>query len=126
MLAPDNLGYGDSDKPLDAKSYNLKRLAGHIDSLISNEGLDTVVGVGHDWGSQVLSAAAVWHPDRFEKLAFISVPYNPPGFFDLDAINAQSLENLGYPQFGYWYFFNSYDAADLIVDNVRRPPFCYV
>ena len=119
VLAPDCLGYGDSDKPLALEAYNLRGLAGHLDALLCNEGLETVVGVGHDWGVNVLSHAAVWHRERFEKLAFLSVAYSPPGFFDVDAINAQGLQERGYTEFGYWYFFNSYDAVDIIGEHVR-------
>lgn len=121
VLVPDLIGYGDSDKPVDVQAYRLKAFSGHLDAIIGEESLGTVVGVGHDWGVNVLSAAAVYHPERFEKLAFLSVPYNPPGMVDLDAINAQGLQDHGYTQFGYWYFFNSYDAVDIIVENVRWP-----
>lgn len=71
----------------------------------------------------VLSHAAVWYPERYEKLAFITVGYNPPGPFDIDALNALGLQNAGYMSFSYWYFFNSYDAAAVISDSVRPPPF---
>ncbi|KAJ8130959.1 hypothetical protein O1611_g2665 [Lasiodiplodia mahajangana] len=51
---------------------------------------------------------------------FVTVPYGPAGlFFDIDAVNALSLETLGYAQFGYWYFFNSWDTADLISYNLE-------
>ncbi|KAK2591164.1 hypothetical protein QQS21_011140 [Conoideocrella luteorostrata] len=119
VIAPDLLGYGDSDKPTDTNKYKLKTLSRDIDAIIGHEGLDTVVGVGHDWGVNVLSAAAVWYPERFEKLAFLDVGYSPPGFFDVDAINANGLANWGYTPFGYWYFFNSYDAANLMRDNIE-------
>lgn len=118
IIAPDCLGYGDSDKPTDLEAYHLKRLSGHITELLDAEDVETVVGVGHDWGTNVLSRTVVWHPDRFEKLAYLSVGYSAPGvFFDVDAANAQGLELLGYMQFGYWYFFNSYNAADLAATN---------
>lgn len=119
VLAPDCLGYGDSDMPLAVEAYNLKRLGGHLMEMLDEEGLQTVVGVGHDWGTNVLSRTAVWHPERFEKLAFLSLGYNVPGLFvDIDILNAMSLEQLGYLQFGYFYFFNSYNGADLAASNV--------
>ena len=48
IVAPDLLGYGGSDKPLDAEAYTLKRQAEEVIAL-----LDCVVGgkavfVGHD------------------------------------------------------------------------------
>jgi soluble epoxide hydrolase/lipid-phosphate phosphatase len=123
VLAPDLLGYGESDLPADIEAYHMKRLSGHLTEIIDNEKLATVVGVGHDKGSTFLSALYVWAPKRFEKLAFLSVGYSPPGTFtDIDAINAQSQVQLGYMQLGYWYFFNSYDADELIRKNVGLPP----
>lgn len=122
VLAPDLLGYGESDLPTDIEAYHFKRLSGHLAEILDNEKLATVVGVGHDWGSGLLSASYVWTHERFEKLAFLSVGYQPPGTFaDIDAINAQSQVQLGYMQFGYWYFFNSYNAAELIRKNVGWP-----
>lgn len=119
VLAPDCLGYGDSDAPLDVEEYNLKTIAGHFDAILDNESLESVIGVGHDWGTSVLSSAAVYHPERFHKLAFLAGSYSPPGPFDVDAINAQSLEQVGYTRFGYWYFFNAFDAVDVISEHVR-------
>jgi soluble epoxide hydrolase/lipid-phosphate phosphatase len=124
VLAPDCLGYGESSKPTEIKAYNLKRIAGNFMDILDHEGLDKIVGVGHDWGANVLSHTAVWHPNRFEKLAFLSVGYSPPGIFlDIDALNVIGLDKFGYMQFGYWYFFNSYNAAELIRDHVCQFPF---
>jgi pimeloyl-ACP methyl ester carboxylesterase len=49
VLAPDLLGYGDSDKPTDVEAYSFKRMADHIIELLEGEGLERVIGVGHDW-----------------------------------------------------------------------------
>lgn len=119
VIAPDCLGYGDSDKPTNIEAYNLKKIAGHLVGILDQEGLTSVIGTGHDWGTNVLSRTAVWYPQRFQKLAFLSVGYSAPGtFLDIDAWNALGLKELGYMQFGYWYFFNSYIAASLISDRV--------
>ena len=122
VLAPDLLGYGESDLPADIEAYHLKRLSGHLTEIFDHENLATVIGVGHDWGSNLLSASYVWNPERFEKLAFLSVGYLPPGTFaDVDAMNAQSQVQFEYMQYGYWYFFNSYNAAELMRKNVSWP-----
>jgi soluble epoxide hydrolase / lipid-phosphate phosphatase len=119
VLAPDCLGYGESDKRLDIEAYRLKRLSGHFAELLDHENLKQVIGVAHDWGSMVLSRVYVWHPDRFHKLVFVSAGYTAPGvFFDVDGLNVMGQELLGYMQLGYWYFFNSYDADALITKNV--------
>ena len=119
IIAPDLLGYGDSDRPTNLEQYNLKNISAHLDEIISSEGVKSVIAVAHDWGTVVLSRSLYWHPERYERVAFLSTPYAPAGsFLDVDAINAAALESLGYAQYGYWYFFNSYDASDLIESRV--------
>lgn len=119
VVAPDCLGYGDSDKPLEVEAYKLKRISKHITEILDKEGLNKVIGLGHDWGAGVLSRLAVWHPDRFEKFVFLSTGYNPPGIpMDVDAINANGLKHYGKMPFGYWYFFNSLDAPSLAASHV--------
>ena len=49
MLAPDLLGYGDTDKPTDIEAYKSKKMAGETASLLDALGIDLVIGVGHDW-----------------------------------------------------------------------------
>ena len=49
VLAPDLLGYGDSDKPSDTESYSFKRMADHMSELLKAEEVNDVIGVGHDW-----------------------------------------------------------------------------
>ncbi|KAF4991445.1 hypothetical protein FDECE_14040 [Fusarium decemcellulare] len=120
IVAPDLLGYGDSDRPTELEAYRLKRISGHLAEILDHEGLATVVGVGHDWGTVVLSRSLYWHSERFEKVAFLSTGYVPAGsFFDVDATNVASLKEFGYFQYGYWYFFNSYNAKDLMEERLE-------
>jgi pimeloyl-ACP methyl ester carboxylesterase len=120
VLVPDCLGYGDSDMPLEVQAYNMKRMVGHLTEMLDEESLDTVIGVGHDWGSSILSRMAIWHRDRLDKLAFLSVGYLAPGtLLDIDAINAAAVETYGYAQYGYFYFFYNYDSGAIARDHVR-------
>ncbi|TRX96164.1 hypothetical protein FHL15_002888 [Xylaria flabelliformis] len=122
IIAPDILGFGDSSKPTAIEEYNLRNIADHIAQILDAENLPNVIGVGHDWGAGVLSRCAVFQAKRFSKLVFVSVGYVAPGiFFDVDGINEAGLENYGYTPFGYWYFFNSYDTAGIISQNVSIP-----
>lgn len=124
VIAPDMLGFGDSDRPTNVEAFRSKTLTADLAALLDAEDLDTVVGVGHDYGSDVLSKMYFYHPARFSKLAFLSVGYSPAGYrLDIDAINAASLAASGYTQFGYWYFMNSYDAGPVIAENVSV--FCW-
>ena len=49
ILAPDLLGYGGTDKPSDPAAYRLKKMSEEIVAILDAEGLDTVIGVAHDW-----------------------------------------------------------------------------
>ncbi|KFA55257.1 hypothetical protein S40293_04942 [Stachybotrys chartarum IBT 40293] len=118
-LAPDLLGYGRSDKPTDISIYNGKRLAGHLNELLDHIGLDHVIGVGHDYGSAVLSRMVVYYREKFEGLIFLSVGYRAPGgFFDIDAINANGVHLNGIMSFGYWYFLWRYDAPMVLRNHL--------
>jgi pimeloyl-ACP methyl ester carboxylesterase len=118
-LAPDMLGFGESDMPAEVEAYNGKRLASHLAELLDHTGLETVIGVGHDWGAGILTQLAVHQQARFEKFVFVNVGYTAPGgFIDLDAMNARGLSTYGYMPFGYWYFFDRYDAGTVIRNHV--------
>lgn len=49
VLAPDLLGYGDTDKPKAIEPYRLKYISSHVDELLMHEQLGEVIGIGHDW-----------------------------------------------------------------------------
>ena len=71
-------------------------------------------------GSFLVSRLANYFPERFLKFVFLDVAYQAPtGHFSLDAINDMSEKALGYPIFGYWYFFNDAEAAELMDRNVH-------
>src|SRR4028119_1123949 len=53
VVAPDQRGYGLSDKPRGLDAYNLDRLAGDVIGLIDALGRDRAHVVGHDWGGNV-------------------------------------------------------------------------
>ncbi len=48
IIAPDLLGYGDTDKPTELPAYSMKREADHLSELLQKEHIQQVIGVGHD------------------------------------------------------------------------------
>ncbi|KAH7014405.1 Alpha/Beta hydrolase protein [Microdochium trichocladiopsis] len=117
VIAPDLLGFGETDKP-DPENlalYSWRRQSGHIGELLDAEAVDTVIGVGHDWGTSALGRAYNYNSDRFSHLVFIL------GFIDVDAFNAQTLlaSEGQLAQYGYWYFFNHFSAEQLISDHLE-------
>lgn len=49
IIAPDLLGYGETDAPIEVEAYEFKRMANHIAELLEHEKVVKVIGVGHDW-----------------------------------------------------------------------------
>ncbi|OBZ69846.1 Bifunctional epoxide hydrolase 2 [Grifola frondosa] len=98
IIAPDLLGYGDLVDILDA------------------EHVDKTIGIGHDWGSLLLSRVALLYPERFHGFAFLALSYLPPQAteFNLDAMNAFLKQATGYETYAYWVLFNREDAHEII------------
>jgi soluble epoxide hydrolase/lipid-phosphate phosphatase len=49
VVAPDLLGYGDTDSPSAREAYSLKNMSDHIAEILRKLGITKVIGVGHDW-----------------------------------------------------------------------------
>ena len=49
VIAPDMLGYGGTDKPLDPTLYVGSAVAKDLVDIVDAENLEKVVAVGHDW-----------------------------------------------------------------------------
>ena len=74
-LAPDQRGFGQTDKPDAIEAYNIFELVGDIVGLVHALGEEKAVIVGHDWGAPVAWHCALLRPDIFHALALLSVPY---------------------------------------------------
>ncbi|HEY2107067.1 MAG TPA: alpha/beta hydrolase [Candidatus Binataceae bacterium] len=75
VVAPDQRGYGQTDKPEPIEAYNILNLAGDIVGLVNSIGVDSAAIVGHDWGAPVAWHCALLRPDMFGAIALLSVPY---------------------------------------------------
>jgi pimeloyl-ACP methyl ester carboxylesterase len=75
VWAPDQRGYGLSDKPEGVAAYDLDRLAADAAGLIEAAGAERAVVVGHDWGAAVAWWLAATRPDVVERLAVLNVPH---------------------------------------------------
>ncbi|KAI4680729.1 uncharacterized protein J4E84_007869 [Alternaria hordeiaustralica] len=118
IIAPDLLGTGGTDKPVELEAYSLKTMASEIAELLDCEGLDKVVAVSHDLGSFLLSRFHAYHPQYLSALAFLDIGYYGPGTdFNqtfVEAYNNMSQATFGYPILGYWYYFDQPDAHVLL------------
>ncbi len=77
VVAPDQRGYGKSDKPHEIEEYNIFKLTGDIIGLVQALGRKEAIIIGHDWGAPVAWYCSLLRPDLFKALVLLSVPYSP-------------------------------------------------
>jgi pimeloyl-ACP methyl ester carboxylesterase len=75
VAAPDQRGYGDSDRPTEIEAYDQVELTADIAGLIEALGEERAVVVGHDWGAPVAWHMALLHPERVRAVVGMSVPH---------------------------------------------------
>lgn len=75
VLAPDQRGYGLSDKPEPIEAYRVDTLVSDVLALADGLGKERFAVVGHDWGGIVAWSLAVNHPDRVDRLVAINAPH---------------------------------------------------
>ena len=68
-IAPDLVGYGDSDKP--HASYNRHFFSDWLESFMDVIGLEKCVFVGHSLGGAIALQFALDHPERVERLTLV-------------------------------------------------------
>lgn len=96
-VAPDQRGYGQTDKPQAIDQYSQLHMVGDIVGLLDALGEQTAVIVGHDWGAPVAWNSALLRPDRFPAVIGMSVPYGPRGDFKpTDGMKAMFGDNFFY------------------------------
>jgi haloalkane dehalogenase len=69
VVAPDLVGFGRSDKPVDRCDYSYARHVGWMrQALLDGLGLRDVTLVGQDWGGLIGLRLVAEHPDRFARV----------------------------------------------------------
>jgi len=63
-VAPDQRGYGETDRPDDVKRYTQLDLVGDVIGLLDALGEEQAVVVGHDFGALIARTTALLRPDR--------------------------------------------------------------
>jgi haloalkane dehalogenase len=83
-VAPDLVGFGRSDKPVERTDYTYER---HVEwmraALFDGANLDGITFVGQDWGGLIGLRLVAEHPDRFDRVVtantFLPTGDRPPG-----------------------------------------------
>jgi pimeloyl-ACP methyl ester carboxylesterase len=121
VVAPDQRGYGSTDRPEATTDYDILHLTDDLIGLIDALGQDSAVFVGHDWGAPVVWNLALRAPERVRAVVGMSVPFLPRG--DVDPITL--FEALFGDNFFYMLYFQEPGVADADLgsnprDTIRR------
>lgn len=74
-IAPDQRGYGLSDRPTQTDAYHLDHLADDIAGLVQALGHQTVHIIAHDWGGLVAWHLGSRHPTLLERMVIFNAPH---------------------------------------------------
>jgi haloalkane dehalogenase len=79
-VAPDHVGCGWSDKPVDYP-YTLDQHIANLVQVIDQVDLQRAVLVAHDWGGAIGLGALLERPERFRGIVLLNTAAFPPPFF---------------------------------------------
>lgn len=119
VVAPDQRGYGKTDRPEEIEEYNIFNLVGDIVGLVHALGEEKAIIMGHDWGAPVAFNSTLLRPDIFYALALLSVPYSPRAWNSPRPTDAMKVM-AGDRQFYILYFQEPGVAEAEMEKNVRE------
>lgn len=76
-MAPDQRGYGASDRPEPVEAYAMEALTGDMIGLLDAVEAERAIWVGHDWGGLVAWELARRHPERTAGVVGLNTPFLP-------------------------------------------------
>ena len=116
VIAPDMRGYGGSEAPEAIEAYNINEVTADLVGLIDAFGEEKATIVGHDWGAIIAWHSVLLHPDRYNGIVAMSVPYNPRGpISPIDAMRQAYGDN-----FFYIVYFQEPGVAEAEFDAQPR------
>ena len=75
VAALDTRGYNQSDQPTGVENYDMSVLIADVAAVIKNEGRDSAVIIGHDWGGGIAWSFAATHPELTSHLIIMNLPH---------------------------------------------------
>lgn len=75
VIAPDQRGYGATERPEPVEAYDLEHLTADLVGLLDHLKIDKAVFVGHDWGGFVVWQMPLRHPSRVAGVVGVNTPH---------------------------------------------------
>ncbi|NOT39309.1 MAG: alpha/beta hydrolase [Alphaproteobacteria bacterium] len=76
-IAPDQRGYGLTDRPTPIEAYDIHHLTGDLVGMLDAMKIEKAVFVGHDWGGFVTWQMPLLHPTRVAGVIGVNTPFMP-------------------------------------------------
>lgn len=77
VIAPDQRGYGATERPLPVEAYDLEQLTADLVGLLDHLRIERAVFVGHDWGGFVVWQMPLRHLARVAGVVSLNTPHLP-------------------------------------------------
>lgn len=116
VIAPDQRGYGLTDRPEAVEAYDIDHLTGDLAALLDHLGAEKGVFVGHDWGGIVVWQMALRRPERVAGVIGVNTPFMPrPPVDPIEIMRSRLGEEM------YIVHFQKPDEADAVLGgDVRK------
>ena len=75
VIAPDQRGFGATERPEAVEDYDLEHLTGDLVGLLDHFGIAKAIFVGHDWGGFVTWQMPLRHIDRVAGVVGVNTPH---------------------------------------------------
>ena len=75
VIAPDQRGYGATDRPEAVEAYDIEHLTGDLVGLLDHLKIDKAIFVGHDWGGFIVWQMPLRHIDRVAGVVGVNTPH---------------------------------------------------
>ena len=125
VIAPDNIGFGRSDKVIDTEWYTLDNHVRTLKRLVTKLDLRNITIVVNDWGGPNGLVMATEMPERFDRLVILNTWLHFDGYIYTKALRdwnkrSQSID------FTNFFLFPSavrapYDGPDAVAGALRWP-----
>src|SRR6201990_2867158 len=77
VIAPDQRGYGATDRPEPVEAYDMEHLTGDLVGLLDHLKIDKAIFVCHDWGGFIVWQMPLRHIDRVAGVIGVNTPPSP-------------------------------------------------
>jgi pimeloyl-ACP methyl ester carboxylesterase len=111
-IAPDQRGYGLTDRPGPVEAYDMEHLTADMAGLLDHLGVEKAIFCGHDWGGIVVWRMPLMYPGRVAGVIGLNTPFMARPPVDPIAIMRQRLGDEM-----YIVHFQKPGEADAILDS---------